>query len=441
MDQFLHTFSSLIVLPLQQGAWVFLLKFVPFVVFFEMPVYLMIVFGALHYSWKRDSESPAVEPYSPAVTCIITCFDEGIALKRTVLSLGEQLYQGQIQIIAVVDGASDNAQTLSAAREMQKSIELLPFRRMQVVPKWKRGGRVSSLNAGLSMATGDIVLAVDGDTSFDNTMLQRAVMHFKQPNVVGVAGNLRVRNVRQSLMTRFQALEYLLSISLARTGLNEFNAVNNISGAFGIFRKDFLSHIGGWDTGTAEDLDLTLRIKNYFARYPGLRIRFEPEAVGHTDAPSTLAGFLRQRLRWEGDLYYLYIRKHRLSFSPGLIGWTNFIAQTWTGIFFQLVMPLIILMYVSYSLFTLPTGYLLAVWAVVYLFYLATTWVFYAVFMVLMSERPSQDIKLAPMTVIFPVINMGVRLWSALATLRELVMYQHLDTAMAPWWVLRKSKF
>src|SRR6266480_5621067 len=104
------------------------------------------------------------------------------------------------------------------------------LRRLEIVPKLQRGGRVSSLNQGLALASGEIVMALDGDTSFDNDMVRHAVRHFADQNVVAVSGNLRARNARSSFVTRLQALEYALSIHLSRAGLDAFNLVNNISG-------------------------------------------------------------------------------------------------------------------------------------------------------------------------------------------------------------------
>jgi cellulose synthase/poly-beta-1,6-N-acetylglucosamine synthase-like glycosyltransferase len=63
--------------------------------------------------------------------------------------------------------------------------------------------------------------------------------------------------------------------------------------------------------------------------------------MGFTDVPDSLGGYLRQRLRWDGDLSYLYFRKHALSFSPRLVGWRNFLSMLWTGLLFQIVMPLL----------------------------------------------------------------------------------------------------
>lgn len=140
------------------------------------------------------------------------------------------------------------------------------------------------------------------------------------PRVLASAGNLRVRNKNTSIWTRFQALEYWFSIYSSRLGLAEVNVVNNISGAFGIFRRSVLTNVGGWDNGSAQDLDLTLRLKKFFGRYPGLSLAFASEALRFTDVPATLSQLLRQRLRWDGDLFFIYFRKHLATLRPSIIG-------------------------------------------------------------------------------------------------------------------------
>ncbi len=142
-----------------------------------------------------------------------------------------------------------------------------------------------------------------------------------------------------------------------------------------------------------------------------------------------------------GDLYYLYIRKHALSFSPRMLGWKNLIMQIWTGLFFQLLMPFIIVFY-SMVVFTLyPPGFVLAVWALVYLVYLAVTLVFFLLDVTMLSERPAQDWKSACLIPRVPFYTFALRLGNALATLKEVALKAHLDSSMAPWWVLRKTKY
>ena len=417
------------------------LKFFPFVLLFELPIQLLVMLGGArrYVEGRRTARHPLT--YHPSVSCVITCYSEGADVQKTVRSLTEQLYDGPIEMLAVVDGAVQNRATLVALRAMQPYVNGRKLRRLEIVPKVQRGGRVSSLNQGLALARGEIVMALDGDTSFDNDMVRHAVRHFSDPNVVAVSGNLRVRNARSTFVTQLQALEYALSIHLSRAGLDAYNLVNNISGAFGIFRRDFLRRIGGWDSGTAEDLDLTLRIKKYFARYPDLRIRFEPRAIGHTDAPAGLWPFLKQRLRWDGDLSYLYLRKYRHHLRPGLMGLRNFLAFVWTGLLFQLALPFVVLCYTTYMLFVYPAAVTLGVLAFVYLFYTLLAALMYAEFWLLYSERRREDLRLAWLLLAFPAFTFLTRCWNAVATLNEMFTRSHLESSMAPAWVLRRTKF
>jgi poly-beta-1,6-N-acetyl-D-glucosamine synthase len=417
-------------------------KFFPFVLLFEMPVQALVMVGALRYHFsERASRAIPRPPYYPRVSCIITCYSEGKDVQKTIESLTDQLYPGHIEMLALVDGAHQNRATAEALQALLAFVKKQPRRSLEIVPKIQRGGRVSSLNQGLALASGEIVLALDGDTSFDNDMVGYISRHFVDPNVVAVSGNLRVRNAKKTLVTRLQALEYMLSIHLSRTGLDQYSAVNNISGAFGAFRRAFLRHIGGWDSGTAEDLDLTLRIKKYFGRHPNLRIRFEPRAIGHTDAPEKLGQFLMQRLRWDGDLSYLYLRKYRSALRPGMLGWMNFLALVWTGFFFQLVLPFVVMLYMSWVFFVYPAGYVLGVLAFVYLFYLLLSVAMFAEYIALLSERRRYDLRFAWVLLVFPAFAFLTRVWNGVATLAEMFTKSHLDSSMAPWWVLRKTKF
>jgi len=427
--------------PLSSQVWVVIFKFVPMVVFLELPYYAFVLAGVLKYAMERALLPWEEVQYHPSVSCIIPCYSEGEDVKLTIRTLTHQIYPGRIQIIPVIDGALVNSHTHRAALEMMDQVMSVPNRELLVLPKWQRGGRVSSLNAGLSVARGEVVMALDGDTSFDNDMVSKAVRHFRDPNVAAVAGCLRVRNWRSSLAAALQGLEYMLAIGVSKTGLSQFNAVNNISGAFGIFRREVLNLIMGWDAGSAEDLDITMRIKNYFGRYRSVRILFDPEVIGHTDAPPTFRGFFKQRLRWDGDLFYIYVRKHLKSFSPSMMGWRNFITVTLGGLYFQIVVPLILLVYTAFSFITLPLGTVFRILLLVYLFYLGVTLVFYLLGLAFVSERPRDDLILGVLLPLFPVFTFASRLWSAAAVIWEMVARGHLDSSMAPWWVLRKGRF
>jgi cellulose synthase/poly-beta-1,6-N-acetylglucosamine synthase-like glycosyltransferase len=410
----------------------------PSFLIFELPMMIIVMLGVLRWFARRRTRIPKTSVYRPKVSCIITCYSEGMDVQTTLLSLCEQTYGGHIEMIPVVDGATVNQPTLAAVRSFNVDPQLYPRRHLRPIAKWQRGGRVSSLNAGLSLASGEIVMALDGDTSFDNNMVSAIVRHFEDPAVPAVAGSLRVRNAWGSWVTAMQALEYLLSIHMSKIGLAEWNLVNNVSGAFGAFRRSFLVKIGGWNTHTAEDLDLTLRIKSYFKRHD-LRIPFEPEAVGHTDAPATLSQFLMQRLRWDGDLFFLYIRKHNQNINPKLLGWKTFLMILVTGFFFQLVLPFMIFSYTLLAIFILPGMTLLFLFSLIYLLYLVITVLMFSAMLLMVSDRPRQDLTLGLLVPFFPLFMLLLRCWSVVAMLNEMLRRGHEESSMAPWWVLKRA--
>lgn len=419
----------------------FAMRFVPFILFIEVPFYSLVLIGLAKYITRRHFSTPLQINYRPSVSCIVLCYAEGEGILASIRSLVEQQYAGHIQIIVVIDGAVQNGLTYQVALAAQKRFKHWPRREIILVPKWQRGGRVSSINAGFNKCRGLVTMVLDGDTSFDNDMVANSTPHFANENVVAVSGSLRVRNVKASVVTRLQAIEYLISIHTSKVGLSEFNVVNNISGAFGIFRTEFIKAVGGWDAGTAEDLDLTMRIKQYFGRHRNLRIVFEPTAIGHTDVPETMRAFLLQRLRWDGDLYWLYFRKHSPGFVPRLLGWANFIGILWYGVLFQIVMPFMILIYLVYSFLVYQLSQVVAILVLVYGFYLLVTTVFYTVGVAGISERPRADLKQAWLVPFFPGFMLVIRLWATVAVLSELFLHNSRYSTMAPFWVLKRNKY
>lgn len=377
----------------------------------------------------------------PVVSCIITCYSEGADIKRTVRSLLEQDYAGIIEIMPVIDGAARNRDTLQAAESMRAEVGRCVGRVLRVLPKWPRGGRSSSLNAGLALAAGEIVMALDGDTSFDRDMVRNAVARFNDKRLVVLAGTLRVRNAGVNLLTRLQALDYLIYRQVVRAGLGACNLINNIPGAHGIFRADFLRAVGGWDTGAAEDVDLSLRVRKYLGRYPGLKVGADERVVSRTDVPDRWVPFLRQRLRWEGDPAYLHFRKHGSTIRPAVMGRRSFLFTVWYGVIYQQVMPILLLVALLMLLLSSRAGAVLGVAGAAYILYFLATLAALGVHMVRTDMRWSEERQVLLMLPLYPFYILLMRLWSAAAVLHSLLLRSHLDTTMAPWWVLRKGKF
>jgi biofilm PGA synthesis N-glycosyltransferase PgaC len=413
------------------------------VLILEIPLYGVILFGVFLYLRRQKEISYLHQGHPLHLTCLVTCYAEGDEAALAIRTLVEQDYEGRISIVAMVDGAEQNNKTYMALRRYAAELEKHPWRsrrELRILPKWMRGGRVSSLNLGLQHVEGQVVLACDADTMMDNDAIRKALSHFNDPHVVAVSGNLRVLNWNHSIWTRLQAVEYAFSISLTRTGLSEFNAVNNISGAFGFFRTSLVKHIGGWNNGSAEDLDITIRIKQYFRRNPKMKIRFEPFCIAHTEAPVTFKNFLKQRERWDGDLAYLYFRKLWRSFTPKLVGWTNWISAAWLGLIHQVALPILISFGICWFMATDPVVFAKVLF-MAYLGYTLLTALLFGVYYIWFSENQKRDRHLWWVIPLFFPFSMVYRVWSGISILLELTIKAHLDSSMAPYWVLRKAKY
>lgn len=203
----------------------------------EIPYTFFIFLGVLWAYFNQIFSHGQRMPYYPRVSCIITTYSEGKDILITLKSLEEQLYRGHIEVLILIDGANVNKNTLDVAMQYKRTFKPNTKRSLKVIPKWQRGGHASSSNLGFNMSTGDIVIMLDGDTSVDNDMISNMVQKFADPNVVGCSGTLRARNIKKNLLTRMQGIEYMLGIHMSRIGLASINSINNVSGAFGAFRK------------------------------------------------------------------------------------------------------------------------------------------------------------------------------------------------------------
>ncbi|MEI6287003.1 MAG: glycosyltransferase [Bacillota bacterium] len=427
----------------QSGYLKFIIVMFPMVILFELPLNTIIILGYLRRFWREVFILKHPNNYFPPVSCIVTCYSEGEAIVATISSLVEQIYIGRIEILVMVDGSDKNTATYNAALLYANEYHAKnknSLRSIKVIPKKIRGGRVSSNNLGLSLCTGEIILIIDGDCSVDNDLVAATMRGFSNPNVIGSSGNIRVRNYRKSFVTRFQAIEYMIGLQLSKTGLAEFGMLNNISGAHGWFRKSFVKAIGGWKNGTAEDLDMTTRIKSYLHRYPNLKIIHSYDATMYTDVPETWAIIIKQRMRWDGDLSFLYFRRYRKILRPKNIGWKSLFAIFWYDFFFGLCVPFLSIIYLVWLFVKFSLAFALTMMVLTYLYYLCSTTVLFILYLLFVSDRKQKDSKFMPYIPLMPMYQLVMRVVTAVATVSELVLATHKDTSMAPWWVIRKTE-
>ncbi len=439
-DWIYQTYYFLIDVLSQSNILYIFLLFFPFVIIVELPFYIIVIVSALKRWTSKNFSSTHYRPYYPLVTIAVMAYKEHIGVIETIRSAYEQLYNGKLEIIIIIDDALNNLRTVQAAEMYIHDNPPPKNMTVKIISKRSRGGLAQSRNTALRFARGEIFITLDADTIIENVCVDRAARHFSNKNLIALSGALRVKNNTENFITKLQSIEYKLSVELNRYGLAGLHVLNNISGAFGIFRTKFLKTMHGWMNGTAEDLDMTMRIHTYAKRYPNLKIEYEPEAVALTNCPTTLGELIKQRMRWEGDLYYIYIRRHWRSFSGKMMGrWKAFVT-VWYGIYYQIITPFIIVLYYIYLSVTLNVGALFGVTILIYLYYLIAFFIFYSLYIFTLSPQVKKDIKLMQYIFVIPLVQLIYRILTMLFILNEIVFKEHQYTTMAPWWIIKRTK-
>jgi poly-beta-1,6 N-acetyl-D-glucosamine synthase len=270
---------------------------------------------------KRDSGSDLADR-PPLVTVIVPAYNEEKAIGKTVEALLRLSYANK-EIIIVDDGSTDR--TLEVARSYAKG-DLVK------VVKKPNGGKWDALNTGIKESKGKFIVCIDADTLLDQNAIQRLIKHFNDPKIAAVAGNVKVGN-RSGILTKLQALEYIVGINLHRRSEASFQNVTVVPGPIGAFRASILKEIGLFEGDTfAEDADITIRILK-----AGYKTVFEARAFGYTEAPKSMNSLAKQRYRWyRGSLQV--ISKHKGMTFNKKYGRTGTFVMPWT-IFNGIIYP------------------------------------------------------------------------------------------------------
>src|SRR5580765_3303291 len=251
------------------------------------------------------------------VSIVAPAYNEEFTIVESVRALLAGDYQPR-EIVIVNDGSTDRTLAL-----IQETFQLVPapmafdqplpsqpvrgvYRSVSepdlvVIDKHNGGSKADAVNAGINAASGVLVLVVDADTMLEADALDRAVLPFlEDPATVAVGGNVGIANgcrmehgrivdvaLPRSWLARFQIVEYMRAFLLFRLACASQNAAVIISGAFGLFRRDAVIAVGGYDqTAIGEDMDLTIRLQRHFReRREPISIAFDPTPLCWTQAP------------------------------------------------------------------------------------------------------------------------------------------------------------
>jgi cellulose synthase/poly-beta-1,6-N-acetylglucosamine synthase-like glycosyltransferase len=241
---------------------------------------------------------------------IVAAHNEAAVLPVTLAALFAQDDQADSIVIAD-DGATDGTAALLIARyglveptpgELSAPSTIHPSLRWLRLP---HGGKARALNAALLALDTEVVLTVDADTLLEPNALAAFRLAFSGEHELVAATGVLAPVCHGGLEARFfqwfQTYEYIRNF-LSRYAWMRVDGLLLISGAFAGFRREALLAVGGFDPAClVEDYELIHRLRRYSVEQgKGWRVRVLGGARARTDAPATVAAFLRQRRRWFG---------------------------------------------------------------------------------------------------------------------------------------------
>jgi cellulose synthase/poly-beta-1,6-N-acetylglucosamine synthase-like glycosyltransferase/peptidoglycan/xylan/chitin deacetylase (PgdA/CDA1 family) len=298
--------------------------------------------------------------FAPGVSILVPAHNEQVGIERAVRSLAGSRYAGELEVIVVDDGSSDDTAAI---------VQRLDLPRVRLL-RQANAGKAAALNRALAASRHEILVTVDADTVFEPGTLAQLVQRFREPRVGAISGNTKVGN-RRGLIGRWQHIEYVMGFNLDRRMYEVLGSTPTVPGAIGAFRRQALADIGGVSGATlAEDTDVTLDIAR-----AGWRVVYESRARAWTEAPSGVRALYRQRSRWAyGTIQSMWKHREALWGSGERARGARAVVAI---ALFQVLLPLcapLIDLFAIYSIVFLDPMPILAFWGAFNLFQLVLAW-------------------------------------------------------------------
>lgn len=324
------------------------------------------------------------ESFAKPVSIIVPAYNEEAGIVASVRSLLSIDYPS-FEIIVVNDGSKDA--TIEKMITHYQMKEINPAVRKQVQTKSvkkvfqsislpnlylidkENGGKADALNAGINFSHFPYFCSLDGDSVLERDAFLKVMKPILDSDgeVIASSGSIRIANgcdiqdgnilkvglAREPLVI-MQIIEYLRAFLMGRIGLSRHNLLLIVSGAFGVFSKQWVIDAGGYKTNTVgEDMELVVRLHRLIRdKKQKKKIVYVPDPVCWTEVPESTTYLRRQRRRWHRGLFESLWTHRKMTFNPryGLIGFISF-PYFWIVEFLGPIVELLGYIYVVISLF------------------------------------------------------------------------------------------
>lgn len=205
-----------------------------------------------------------------------------------------------------------------------------------VLDKVSGGTKADAINAGLNVISKPYFINTDIDCKLSkDAALQCIFPVLQDKSVIAVSGTMHMSNgfiprknakpgdlgIKMATWEPsglFQDLEYKRSFYVGKMGWSQINAMNNVSGGYGLFSTEVVRAAGGYNAASyAEDMDMVTRMAAYCCEQNrDYRIVQIPHGCCFTKGFTNMPSMMNQRQRWGRGLIQLMHEHRRLLLNP-----------------------------------------------------------------------------------------------------------------------------
>ena len=269
--------------------------------------FAMYIVGANFYDIKKFKNQSKIKKnrskIRPKITILIPAHNEEKSIIRCLESIRKNSYR-KFQVIVIDDKSSDNTRKL-VAEYIKKNSK----RNVKLMYKQNNVGKAMALNHALRTGVeGSLVMTLDADTVLHKNAISCAVKYFEDPEIVGVAANVRIID-DLSILGLLQKFEYIVGYRSKK-----FYSLTNcefiVGGVASTYRLNVMKNVSFYDNDTqTEDIGLSMKIVAQGNKKS--RIIYGSDVLAMTESVATFKALLRQRYRWKmGCLQNLFKYKN-----------------------------------------------------------------------------------------------------------------------------------
>ena len=297
---------------------------------------------------KRLQNKVNNKDYFP-MSITVPAYNEELTIIDTINNLLKLKYPCY-EIIIIDDGSKDNTKKLVlenfnlTKKEYQfkydvKCEEIKEYYdnivngvRIILISKVNGRYKADASNAGINVANYPYIVNMDADELLQVDALKemgKAIL--KDDKIIALGGNIRISNnttfkenipskikFGNNILANSQEIEYSRAFIGSRILFDKFNCNLIVSGGYGVFKKEALVNVGGYDKKSmGEDMELTIKLHKYYTdnNIPYV-IKHVPSSICYTQVPANIKDLKKQRRRWHCGLMQTMYKYKSMLFNP-----------------------------------------------------------------------------------------------------------------------------